>query len=80
MINFGDPNAIKVRNLWTRGLCPCCGSPLFGWTHQDGTEFEPVPIAEGVMICVRCNGNQHCDLDQEYGRQTVEFLLKAIVG
>jgi hypothetical protein len=71
----------NIRKLWERGLCPCCGSPLFGWTTNDGEEFEPVAIAEGVMICGRCNGNKHCDPEHsEPDKRNLEFILKAIVN
>jgi len=52
---------------------------MFGWTDNNGDEYEPELIAEGVVICGRCVGNKHCD-DSISGKLTREYILDAIVN
>jgi len=47
-----------TRERWLAGLCPCCGGDLCEWEWRDEVH-EPQPIAEGVMLCGRCIGNEH---------------------
>jgi CO dehydrogenase/acetyl-CoA synthase alpha subunit len=50
----------EERKRWEAGLCPCCAGDICEWTATyDGTVYEPEPIAEGVMMCGRCIGNEH---------------------
>ena len=80
-MNSTFPDQKHIRELWQRGMCPCCGMPgIFGWTGNDGEEFEPAPIAEDVMICGRCVGNKHCDPDRPDGKATLEYILEAIAN
>jgi len=66
-------SASDIRPRWEAGLCPCCGSELCAWPGPDGTEHQPAPIAEGVIMCGRCIGNQHNDAE------TTAALLSALV-
>ena len=50
------------RRLWQAGLCLCCGGELCGW-KWNGIVHEPTAIAEGVMMCGRCIGNNHQEVD-----------------
>lgn len=68
-----------IRKAFDRGMCPCCCSPLFGWTGNDGEEHEPEPIAEGVEICGRCVGNKHCD-DSPAGQSTLRYILETLAS
>jgi hypothetical protein len=44
--------------LWLAGRCPCCGSDLVEW-EWNGVVHEPQVVAEDVMFCGRCIGNDH---------------------
>jgi hypothetical protein len=70
-----------TRQRWERGMCPCCGVPaIFGWTDGNGREYEPMPIAEGVMICGMCVCNECCSTDTEDGKISRGAILNAIVN
>jgi hypothetical protein len=66
-----------IRELWLKGLCPCCAGSMIKWEHQDGTVYEPEFVADMVMLCGRCIGNEHTR-DDPAGRETLETILRAI--
>lgn len=48
-----------TRRRFLAGLCPCCCGDIIPWPGPDGIDYEPEPVAEGVMLCGRCIGNEH---------------------
>jgi hypothetical protein len=53
-----DSELAGCRSSWLAGMCPCCGSEICGW-EWNGAVHEPQAIAEDVLLCGRCAGNQH---------------------
>jgi hypothetical protein len=75
MVTVNPRDFEDVRSRWLAGLCPCCGSEICGWDHTYRDEsYEPEPIAEGVMICGRCVGNEHV-VDPEFRDAMLAALL-----
>lgn len=61
-------DALYTWRLWRGGLCPCCGDDLVLW-EWDGTVYEPEAVAEEVILCGRCIGNEH------YRPDELEYVL-----
>jgi hypothetical protein len=51
--------AEDCRRAWSAGLCPCCSSRLHEWPGPNGEDVFPEMVAEGVIFCGRCIGNNH---------------------
>jgi hypothetical protein len=62
----------SIRRAWEDGKCPCCTGDLIPWPGPDGVEHEPEAIAEGVMMCGRCMGNEHYI-------EAAEFILSSLI-
>jgi hypothetical protein len=72
-----EENNMAIRRAFMNGWCPCCQGRMISWPGPDGTEWDPAPIAEGVMACGRCHGNQHFRND-DAGNKTLATILNAL--
>lgn len=70
-----DEDANHTRRYYQAGMCPCCGSDLTSWPSPSGEYIEPQAIAEGVMLCGRCIGNEHQETPG-----FVEWILQSIAN
>lgn len=66
--------AATCRAYWEAGRCPCCGAGLDPWEWA-GVEHQAAAVAEGVMFCGRCIGNQHTEPPE-----VLAAILAAIVA
>lgn len=56
LVDAGEARSAWFR--WKRGDCPCCPSELVEW-DWNGVVYQPEAVAEGVILCGRCIGNEH---------------------
>ena len=66
------------RDHWLAGKCPCCGMSLSPWPAPGGSEVEPEAVAEGVIFCGRCIGNEHHLQPPEFLPGMLEALLPGL--
>lgn len=76
-----DPDFDSPRARWLRGVCPCCGDELVGYSRDllsDGA-VEVIPtatIAEGVQVCGECVAQGHYTAE---GDEFTPLLLAALL-
>jgi hypothetical protein len=72
---FTAEDFTECRRLWLAGKCPCCGAELDSWINSNHETIQPEAIAEGVMMCGRCIGNEHHIRPEGF----LEMLLKSLL-